>query len=266
VQPSALSLWLALRITISVLAEEQPPPSDRARPLDFINGQLARVPTRMELARIAPPQRRRRWRLPPRCGCTRAAAITRRALFDTVVHGGTARRPDPSFGRGLLRAADALAKATIDDLTMTLRDDASFAFLHLLSSIFGITQDEPVDLYASELTQPALHSRAAPTRCPTRKSRWTTTHAIRRQLGARVVAAEPDLEQAWLPEVPGGENTPGMAARIADGIAPDVSQGCWTAACVANRRPVGPRLSTHECCAAAFRNQAVAAAAARPPP
>jgi hypothetical protein len=65
------------------------------------------------------------------------AEAARRALFDTVVHGGTARRPDPSFGGGLLRAADALAKATIDDVTMTPRDDASFAFLHLLSSILA---------------------------------------------------------------------------------------------------------------------------------
>src|SRR5438132_14328784 len=34
---------------------------------------------------------------------------------------------------------------------------------------------------------------------------WDTAHEIRRQLGARALAAEPDLEQAWLPEVPGGE-------------------------------------------------------------
>src|SRR5690242_6606785 len=31
---------------------------------------------------------------------------------------------------------------------------------------------------------------------------WDTAHAIRRQLGARAVAAEPDLEQACLPELP----------------------------------------------------------------
>jgi hypothetical protein len=60
-----------------------------------------------------------------------------------------------------LRAVDALAKATIDDLTITPRDDASFAFLHLLSSIFGVTGDELIDLYALELTQLALYSRPA---------------------------------------------------------------------------------------------------------
>jgi hypothetical protein len=54
---------------------------------------------------------------------------------------------------------------------------------------------------------------------------WDTAHAIRRQLGARAVAAEPDLEQAWLPEVPGGENTPTMAARAADASAPDGEKG-----------------------------------------
>jgi len=40
-------------------------------------------------------------------------------------------------------------------------DDASFAFLHLLSSAFGIGAGEPVDGYALELTQLALASRAA---------------------------------------------------------------------------------------------------------
>src|SRR4029077_16746531 len=39
---------------------------------------------------------------------------------------------------------------------------------------------------------------------------WDTAHAIRRQMGARVVAAEPDIEQAWLPETQAGASTPGL--------------------------------------------------------
>ena len=91
----------------------------------------------------------------------RRAEAARRALLDTAFLGSSAQRPDPFLGSGLLRAADALAKTTIDNLNETPRDDASFAFLHLLSSIFGATGDEPVDLYALELTQLALLSRAA---------------------------------------------------------------------------------------------------------
>jgi hypothetical protein len=92
----------------------------------------------------------------------RRAEAAHRALFDTAFLGSNARRPDPFLGSGLLRAADALAKTTIDNLEMVPRDDASFAFLHLLSSIFGVTGgEEPVDLYALELTQLALLSRAA---------------------------------------------------------------------------------------------------------
>ena len=91
----------------------------------------------------------------------RRAEAARRAVFDTAFLGGSTRRPDPFLGCGLLRAADALAKSRIENLTLTPRDDASFAFLHLLSSIFGVTGDESVDLYALELTQLALHSRAA---------------------------------------------------------------------------------------------------------
>src|ERR1700730_5830991 len=33
---------------------------------------------------------------------------------------------------------------------------------------------------------------------------WDMAHEIRRQLGARALAAEPDLEQALVPGVPGG--------------------------------------------------------------
>src|ERR1700736_5701880 len=54
---------------------------------------------------------------------------------------------------------------------------------------------------------------------------WDMAHEIRRQLGARALAAEPDLEQAWLPDVPGGENTPARAARAEDPSAPDGEKG-----------------------------------------
>src|SRR5438128_6642863 len=54
---------------------------------------------------------------------------------------------------------------------------------------------------------------------------WDTAHEIRRQLGARALAAEPDLEQAWLPEAPGGENTPAMTAHAEDPSAPDGEKG-----------------------------------------
>ena len=91
----------------------------------------------------------------------RRAEAARRALFDSAVLGSGARRPDPSLGCGLLRTTDALAKGRLENLTPTPRDDASFAFLHLLSSIFGVTGDEPVGLYALELTQLALLSRGA---------------------------------------------------------------------------------------------------------
>jgi hypothetical protein len=91
----------------------------------------------------------------------RRAEAARRALFDSAVLQSGTQRPDPFVGCGLLRAMDALAIEKIDNLDEIPRDNASFAFLHLLSSIFGISESEPVDLYALELTQLALNSRAA---------------------------------------------------------------------------------------------------------
>jgi hypothetical protein len=91
----------------------------------------------------------------------RRAEAVRRALLDTAFLGSGARRPDPLLASGLLRAADALATTRIENLTQTPRDDASFAFLHLLSSIFDASGNEPIDLYKLELTQLALLSRAA---------------------------------------------------------------------------------------------------------
>jgi hypothetical protein len=91
----------------------------------------------------------------------RRAEAVRRAIFDSAFLRTGAPRPDPNLGSGLLRARDALAIAQVDNLAQLPRDSASFAFLHLLSSIFGVTASEPTDLYALELTQLALYSRAA---------------------------------------------------------------------------------------------------------
>jgi subtilisin family serine protease len=89
------------------------------------------------------------------------AEAARRAIFDSAFLRAGASRPDPFLGSGLLRAMDALAIARPDNLARLPRDSASFAFLHLLSSIFGVTGSEPTDLYSLELTQLALYSRAA---------------------------------------------------------------------------------------------------------
>jgi subtilisin family serine protease len=91
----------------------------------------------------------------------RRAEAARRALFESAILRDGAQRPDAFLGSGLLRATDALAKDRFGDLTETPRDSASFAFLRLLSSIFGVSGRDPVDLYALELTQLALRSRAA---------------------------------------------------------------------------------------------------------
>jgi Subtilase family len=92
----------------------------------------------------------------------RRAEAARRAICDSAFLRAGATRPDPNLGVGLLRAMDALRIARIDNLVDPVpRDSASFAFLHLLSSIFGVTGSEPTDLYALELTQLALYSRMA---------------------------------------------------------------------------------------------------------
>jgi hypothetical protein len=97
-------------------------------------------------------------------GWQRVEAV-RAALFASAarpMQAGT--MPDPFFGRGLLRANLALGSApSLADLRKTDEDSASFAFLHLLSSIFGLAgggtaQDE---MFRIELTQLALKSRAA---------------------------------------------------------------------------------------------------------
>ena len=92
-------------------------------------------------------------------GSWQRAEAARRALFDSALAGKTS--PDPQIGRGLLRADAALQIGRPANLIETERDDASFAFLHLVSSIFGIGAGDLVNGYALELTQLALTSRAA---------------------------------------------------------------------------------------------------------
>src|SRR5262249_1240940 len=96
----------------------------------------------------------------PARGWQRAEAA-RRGIFYSAFLRARASRPHPFLGSRLLRAMGALAIARPDNLAQLPRDSASFAFLHLLSSIFGVTGSEPTDLYALELTQLALYSRAA---------------------------------------------------------------------------------------------------------
>jgi len=99
------------------------------------------------------------------------AEAARRAILGSAFLRAGASRPDPFLGSGLLRATDALAISRVDDLAQLPRDSASFAFLHLLSSIFGVSGTEPTDLYALELTQLALYSRAAQDATPDPQAR-----------------------------------------------------------------------------------------------
>ncbi|MFL5280155.1 MAG: S8 family serine peptidase [Rhodopila sp.] len=99
-------------------------------------------------------------------GWQRVEAV-RQALFGSaVVPPNSSGQPDPNFGRGLLRAQAALAlRPDAQKLVTTPPDDASFAFLHLLSSVFGVdgaAADSRVnEMFALELTQLALNSRGA---------------------------------------------------------------------------------------------------------
>ena len=91
-------------------------------------------------------------------GSWQRAEAARRALFDSAF-GNT--QPDPQLGCGLLRAEAALQISQPANLIEMGWDDASFAFLHLLSSVFGVGAGDLVNGYALELTQLALTSRAA---------------------------------------------------------------------------------------------------------
>ena len=96
----------------------------------------------------------------------RRVEAVRAALFGSADRQGNASSgPDRFFGRGRLRARDALDfVANEADLRQTDPDSASFAFLHLLSSVFGVAvtaSPSRRDMFNIELTQLALNSRSA---------------------------------------------------------------------------------------------------------
>jgi subtilisin family serine protease len=95
----------------------------------------------------------------------RRVESVRAALFGSADHrDGNADGADPLLGRGALRAARALEQPIPGDLRETQRDTASFAFLHLLTSVFGIAgaADPKVQQSLSlELTQLALANPGA---------------------------------------------------------------------------------------------------------
>jgi subtilisin family serine protease len=100
-------------------------------------------------------------------GWQRVEAV-RAALFASADQHGrdTQNDPDPFFGRGSLRAAEALLDKYIPaaaSLRQTAPDSAAFAFLHLLSSAFGVSDGSPTEagMLQLELTQLALNSREA---------------------------------------------------------------------------------------------------------
>ncbi len=96
-------------------------------------------------------------------GPARVEAV-RAALFG-LRDGQPAATPDPFFGRGPLRAADALGIVPdANHLVKTPEDSASFAFLKLLTSVFGIgpgaqgQSDVRQQMLRLEITQLALSS------------------------------------------------------------------------------------------------------------
>src|ERR1700736_5224091 len=118
-----------------------------------------------------PPLPLRRW-LPLRlCGCTRMAEITRPATGGALKPRAGRCSTPPFLGAAPVGPTHSSAAVFCAPRTRwrkaesrtshRRRDAASFAFLHLLSSIFGVTGDETVDLYGVELTQLESHSRAA---------------------------------------------------------------------------------------------------------
>ncbi|MHB0667962.1 S8 family serine peptidase [Roseomonas mucosa] len=93
----------------------------------------------------------------------RRVEAVRQALFRSATrHGGAG--PDPRLGQGVLnaRAALQLARPAVTDADRMPRDSATFAFLHLLTSAFGIgPQDAQSRMHALELTQLGLLNPAA---------------------------------------------------------------------------------------------------------
>ena len=94
----------------------------------------------------------------------RRVEAVRAALFGTAERSATGAAPDPFFGQGKLRANDALAFIPGANLVPSDPASASFGFLHLLSSVFGmatVPDERRLQMYNVELTQLALASRSA---------------------------------------------------------------------------------------------------------
>ncbi|MBV1796112.1 S8 family serine peptidase [Siccirubricoccus sp. G192] len=93
----------------------------------------------------------------------RRAEAARQALFRSAA---TSPGDAAQLGQGLLRARAALDLKPAD-LVQVPPDTAHFAFLHLLTSVFGLgPQTAPADMLALETTQLALFSKAAQAALP----------------------------------------------------------------------------------------------------
>ena len=80
----------------------------------------------------------------------------------------------------------------------------------------------PAPMHTWALVQPRTNGVAAQAAV---QHPWDAAHEIRRRLGTQVVAAEPDLEQVWLPEEPIGGDARALAARTEDPTEPDDEKG-----------------------------------------
>lgn len=126
----------------------------------------------------------------------RRVEAVRAALF------GSTADIDPALlqflGRGVLRAGAALdIRPDLATLQRTEADSASFAFLHLLTSVFGATEPDPrrLDMLRLELTQLALSSRGFREAIPEPHARPEDIPGVARQ---RAFAAILDEQTASL--------------------------------------------------------------------
>ena len=97
----------------------------------------------------------------------RRAEAVRQALFRSARHEG--EQPHPQLGRGVLdaRAALAITDPQIKPTDRMPRDSADFAFLRLLTGVFGITgPDHRLRMLGQEMAQLALRSAAAQAALP----------------------------------------------------------------------------------------------------
>nr|WP_294502945.1 S8 family serine peptidase [uncultured Rhodopila sp.] len=131
----------------------------------------------------------------------RRVEAVRAALFGSAVRpAADGADTDPYFGRGRLRARDALDTVPTEaDLRRSDPDSASFAFLHLLSSVFGVAvADDPrrLDMFNIELAQVALNSRAARQAVPDTDLAPDAIDIQQRRRFVEAVLAEPTISIA----------------------------------------------------------------------